>query len=102
MVSNDAHANGVMEIWITEYSLTEGGNLAFGGRWTLTPPRVGHGYGDCTGQVASRCFVGKPYQHIVFASPGQGSGSEEHAGQVFSWRACGAGRAVNQKAWIGS
>ncbi len=104
VVSNDARANGVMEVWITEFSLTEGGNLAFGGRWTLTPAAsTGHWYGDCTGQIGSGFFVGKPYQHIVFASPGEWSGSEEYAGQVFYLAVHAAqGAPWIMKAWIGS
>ena len=81
-ISKDARANGISEVWITEFWPTEGGNLAFGGSWTLTPTAgEGHWDGDCTGRLGAAYFTDKPYQHIGFSSLGYGSGDYE--GQVF-------------------
>lgn len=104
VVSNDALANGVMEVWITDFWFTEGENLGFGGRWTLKPAAIaGQWDGECTGQIGSGFFVGKPYQHIIYASPGYWSGSEEYAEQVF-WLALHAAQGASwiMKCWIGS
>jgi len=104
VVSNDARANGELEVWITDFWPTEGGNLAFWGQWTLTPAAsTGHWSGECTGQLGSGFFVDKPYQHIIYASSGAWSGSEEYAGQVF-WLAMHAAQGTPwiMKCWIGS
>ena len=104
VLSNDARANGVMEVWITEFEPTEGGNLGFGGTWTLMPAAsAGQWGGDCAGQIGSGFFAGKPYQHIVFASPGEWSGSGEYAEQVLYLAMHAAqGAPWIMKCWIGS
>jgi hypothetical protein len=104
VVSKDARANGELAVWITEFLPTDGGNLAFWGWWTLTPSAsVGHWDGDCAGQLGSGFFSGKPYQHIVYASPGYWSGSAEYAGQVFYLAVHAAqGAPWIMKCWIGS
>jgi hypothetical protein len=102
VVSNDARANGELEVWVTEFEPTEGGNLGFGGTWILTPAAsVGHWGGACAGQLGSGFFSGKPYQHIVFASPGDWSGSEEYAGHLYLALHAAQGAPWIMKCWIG-
>jgi len=100
VASSDARAKGVLETWITKFWPTEGGNLGFWGRWIMTPATAdGHWDGESFGELGSGFFDGKPYQHIVFSSPGKGSGA--YRGTVF-WLAlhCGYGQPWTMKCWI--